>query len=288
MKPLFSTDILLNWVKLTEEELAQAQPPEGDYYVKSLTDEQCDRISQAQENASRMLKKGDIPLWLKAIRMVLFFVLLIAVSNLLKGFSQAGIGGLELKSAAAALISAIVCIVITLIKKKRAKDFENSDSYDEAVSVMDEIDRSFNYLGIPQNTDFTEIIEVRYKQKDSKIKVQTGILKSELNYNVQCKIHGDNQALYISDGMNLFKIPKSELKAIKTVNEKLALAQWYKDEPYNSQSFEKYKLVPNQAGHIYVEPFHILEIEHKGQSYGIYFPCYELEKFEKATGLKAE
>ena len=30
-----------------------------------------------------------------------------------------------------------------------------------------------------------------------------------------------------------------------------------------------------------------LELEHEGETWGIYFPCYELPVFEELTGLKA-
>ena len=34
--------------------------------------------------------------------------------------------------------------------------------------------------------------------------------------------------------------------------------------------------------------YHVLEFVHKGETWGIWFPNYELPFFEKATGLKAD
>jgi hypothetical protein len=37
-----------------------------------------------------------------------------------------------------------------------------------------------------------------------------------------------------------------------------------------------------------VKPYHILELEKDGETYGIYFPAYELAAIESLTLLKAE
>ena len=37
-----------------------------------------------------------------------------------------------------------------------------------------------------------------------------------------------------------------------------------------------------------MKAYHILELEHGGENYGIYFPCWELPVFERLTGLNAE
>ena len=43
----------------------------------------------------------------------------------------------------------------------------------------------------------------------------------------------------------------------------------------------------NKFGNVFFKPYYILEIEKDNQTFGIYFPCYELDAIEKLTGLTA-
>lgn len=52
--------------------------------------------------------------------------------------------------------------------------------------------------------------------------------------------------------------------------------------------YKAYKLSEGDNGLIYCKPYYILELDRAGERWGIYFPCYELPAFERATGLTAE
>jgi len=80
----------------------------------------------------------------------------------------------------------------------------------------------------------------------------------------------------------------AELKGIKTVNKRIGIISWNKEEDPRKGEYKKYKMTVNDMGNVFFKPYHILEIERDGQSFGLYFPCYELEVLEELTGLRAE
>ena len=87
---------------------------------------------------------------------------------------------------------------------------------------------------------------------------------------------------------SVYAFKRSELKTIKTVNKRISIPTWNKEEEPTAGAFKQYKLAVNNIGNIFFKPYHILEVEHNGETFGIYFPPYELATFEKLTGLKAE
>ena len=97
-------------------------------------------------------------------------------------------------------------------------------------------------------------------------------------------------ASYIGDCNieTVYSFDLSELRSIKTVNKRISVPIWNKDEEPTEGRFKKYKLKVDEAEDVYFKPFHILEIDHYGSIFGIYFPCYELSLFEKLTGLAAQ
>ena len=48
-----------------------------------------------------------------------------------------------------------------------------------------------------------------------------------------------------------------------------------------SEKYIQYKLKTNNYGIISIDVYYILEFEHNGEIYGIYFPNYELFTFKK-------
>ena len=80
----------------------------------------------------------------------------------------------------------------------------------------------------------------------------------------------------------------SSLQAIHTIRKNIRIPSWNKDEAHNKGEYKKYKLNADDYGCIHVKPYHILEFLHNGESWGIYFPSYELSTFEVLTDLKAE
>ena len=65
----------------------------------------------------------------------------------------------------------------------------------------------------------------------------------------------------------------------------VCLPNWYKELVPQDKA---YKLTVNNLGWVITRKYYILTVEHAGQEWGIYFPCYELSAIESLTGIKAE
>lgn len=82
--------------------------------------------------------------------------------------------------------------------------------------------------------------------------------------------------------------PSDALRGIRKVSKRIRIEGWNKEEPCNQGRYKAYKLSEGDNGLIYCKPYYILELDRAGERWGIYFPCYELPAFERATGLTAE
>ena len=98
----------------------------------------------------------------------------------------------------------------------------------------------------------------------------------------------ENDRLCLTDLESRFEFPLAELRRIRTVRKKISIPTWNKETAPDEDIYKPYKLSVDGYECIHFKPYHILELEHEGETWGIYFPCYELPVFEELTGLKAE
>ena len=143
-------------------------------------------------------------------------------------------------------------------------------------------------MNVPDDAAGVDILHFRYKMKNGKIRPYLSGLQTTAYMNVSVKMYETNDALHIADLENVYSFAKSELKVITTVNKRISVPTWNKDEDPRKGSFKRHKMTVSNMGDVFFKPYYILEIEHESQNFGIYFPCYELEIFEHLTGLKAE
>lgn len=68
----------------------------------------------------------------------------------------------------------------------------------------------------------------------------------------------------------------------------MGIDNWNKDDSFKADTYKRFKIETTKYGKIYVKPYYILELEYMDETWGIYFPNYELPAFECITGLKAE
>lgn len=133
-----------------------------------------------------------------------------------------------------------------------------------------------------------DILSFFYKVKEGEIKVHEKGLQIAQYYNFNYKIFADSENFYMANLEEKYAFPLSSLRAIHTVKKRIILYSWNKEEKHNKGVYKQYKLDIGEGGEIHCKNFHILEFEHNGELWGVYFPAYELPAFEEITGLKAE
>ena len=84
-----------------------------------------------------------------------------------------------------------------------------------------------------------------------------------------------------------YRFPIDSFQRISTVKKRIIIGQWHKEERHNKGEYKQYKISTNQYGYS-LKNYHALELERFGETYGIYFPAYELHVFESLTHLSAE
>ncbi len=178
------------------------------------------------------------------------------------------------------LISAIIIIFGIYRQKQTLKNNENNPVFSELDNVSKRIESEFR---VPINAEEIDIFSFSYEIKNGKI-----IIDQYELYNEIYKIYSDSEYIYLSNYEVKYAFAKSSLSAIRTVNKTLSFSIWNKEIEYTEEYYKQYNITEDNEENINIEKFHILEFKHNGETWGIYFPNYEIKTIEKITGLKAE
>lgn len=246
-------------------------------------------FEKAAENQIELDKKAKLPLPLRIIQGVTGFAGLIILAGIFKS-------DLELTEAynnAPAFfwicgICLAIWFVLYMLSKKKAKATYTSEEGNLTASRLDKaMDNIFAELGVPETAVQTDILSFAYKVKEGEVVPKTPPLGTTPFNNLIYRAYVQNDCLCLTnlDGRNEF--PLEEIKEIRTVKKKILLPDWNKETRPNKGEYKQYKLATDKNGFVHVKPYHILVLEHAGEEWGIYFPCYELPIFENLTGVKA-
>ena len=190
-------------------------------------------------------------------------------------------------------IAGIVCgvawvVLQVLSKSKETKVLKEENAEERAEELRQDTKLIYEELSVPDIARSVDIIMFRYKTKNDNIVPCVLGLQTTAYMCLDAKIFASDEGLHIADISSVYTFKKGEIKAIRTVKKRISIANWNKDEDPRNGEFKPYKMTVNNYGDVFFKPYHILEIEHDGQLYGIYFPPYELSIFERLTGIAAE
>ena len=280
MKPIFCIDVTLD----KNNEIVNG----SEFITRTASKQKIEEYENKQEDLEQTVEKSKLPLLLRIIKYLcgLFFLTVLAAS-VKAGFETA------LKNAPILVMSEALCGILWIIlhfvsKGKEKKVLKEENAEQQSKEIYEDFKNIHNELNVPDDAAGVDILHFRYKMKNGKIRPYVSGLQTTAYMNVSVKMYETNDALHIADLENVYSFAKSELKVITTVNKRISVPTWNKDEDPRKGSFKCYKMTVSDMGDVFFKPYYILEIEHESQIFGIYFPCYELEIFEHLTGLKAE
>ena len=279
MRPIFCIDITADKKNdtLNGEE----------FITRTASQNAVEEYEEKQENFDRTIEKSKLPLWLRIVEYLFGIYALIVASSVIRvGF------GTAMKNAPWLVISAGFCGVIWVVififsraKEKRVLIDENADvQVEEMTENFIEIHKE---LGVPTDAQNVDILAFRYKIKEGRIVPRTVAFQSTPFINIEVKLFVEDDTLNIAELSNVYSVKISELKAIYTVKKRISVPSWNKEIGPKEDIYKPYKMTVNNVGDVYMKSYHVLELERDGAPYCIYFPCYELEHFERLTGLKA-
>lgn len=179
--------------------------------------------------------------------------------------------------------------LLKLISMRREKNFLETEENSHVFNHLDKTcDAILADLKVPQDSIEIDVLSFFYKVKGDNIKVCEKGLQIAPYINPIFHIFADAENLYLANLEEKYAIPLSAIRNIKTIKKTIRIMEWNKDEEYNKGIYKQYKLTEDNYGCIICKSYHILELEHNNELWGIYFPCYELPVIEEITGFKAD
>ena len=283
MTPLFGIDITEN--KKNETMAAER------FAVKTLSAEQTDRMKETTNALDETVKATKLPIVLNVVKYVCGLFGLIVLASTLKALAEIGIEQ-AFQNAPILLCAGAVCLVIWAVlflygRHRKNAVFQERDVNFEIATLLREQASAFAQLGVPQDAATVDTLTFRYKRKDGEVVAKTIGLQTSAYLNFEVKLYEDNGAICLADIETVYAIPKEYLKSIRTVEKRISMSGWNKDEDPDSETYKPYKLALNSLGDIFFKPYYVLEFGYEGEVFGIYFPPYELAAFERVTGLRA-
>lgn len=144
-------------------------------------------------------------------------------------------------------------------------------------------------MEVPAGTKELEVLYFDYKIKNgeyiNKCKSESGAVYF---YNGVFDSYADAENLYLADMEGVYAFPRSSVVKLHTVEKKCELTMWLKDKDIGDEEFSDFHLKEDSEGDVHCNRYHVLEINHNGEVWGIYFPSYEIRTLEEWSGLKAE
>lgn len=287
MKPFIGIDITKN--KNNEEINGK------EFVVQETSKELYEAYDKATDEIGGFHKKATMPVWYRIIHKIIGVGALIVSTSIVKiVLNNDGIETFVkvLKEMPWFVLLGLACWavfgVMALIGRKKVKTIAESDEYNHTQSKAESLSNTiYSELGVPSQAPFVDVLSFQYKIKDGEIKPKGKQTKLVPFINIAFRIHSDGEKLYLTEMESKYAFELSELKGIKIIKERGAIQSWNKDEPFNKGEYKQYKITKSDYGY-YFKHYCILELEHNGELWEIYFPDYELPIFEKLTGLKAE
>lgn len=251
-------------------------------------------LADSTEKANDTLNKSKLPLFFRIIQGISGLAATLIGIGLIRAMTGENSVSITeaYHNAPGIILLFCICLPLWLILKilssRKEKTVLESPESDQTISNLESVCNSvYTELSVPADAKDVDILAFFYKVKGEDIKPVEKGLQFTPYFNYEFKIYADSSDLYLVNLEGKYRFPLSSLQRIRVINKKIGVSNWNKDDGPDSGAYKKYKMVVNN-GCIYFKPYYILELEHEGETWGIYFPCYELDVFEQATGLTAE
>lgn len=252
-------------------------------------------FEKATESADEIVSKAQFPFAVRAVHWICGAVGAVTLLGILKSLGAEDSVPLSVAYDNAGWIFWLcgICLavwfVLTFLSRRKAKAVIGSEENERVASNLDSTSSNiFAELGVPSDAVAVDILSFSYKMKNDKIMLYSDKTTLTPYINYEFKAFKDSEYLYFVNLDGKYRIPLSSLCAIHTQKKNASIPMWNKDTPYNKGEYRQYKLTNDGYDNIHIKKQYILELQYSGESWGIYFPNYELPSLEALTGLKAE
>lgn len=277
MKPFLGIDLTLN--------KKNDQFNGNEFLVQKPSSALSESLEASTDKAEKTIEKAKLPLPLRIVQFISGIAALILASGILKADVSLAEGYHNAPGLFwAAGICAVLWLILWLCSNHKAKSVLDTDESTQTFSHLDGVASAvYAELAVPDDAKNIDILSFFYKIKDGEIKVREKGMQVFQYFNPEFKIFTDEENLYLANLEGKYAFPLSSIVKIHTVKKHIRIAGWNKDEEFNKGMYKQYKLTTDNYGCVHCKQYHVLEINHQGESYGIYFPSYELPTLEECT-----
>lgn len=284
MKPLFAIDITQN---------KKNETVNGEEFIVARADTfSTEALEDRQENLQKTLEASRLPLWLQIVKLLCGGFGLIVAGCSVEPVLELGIEQV-FANAPVLLIAGGVCLVAWAIlqfySRRREKSVLQEQNAEDQVEAIERNARAiYEELGVPVDAATVDVLMFHYKIRKGEPIPQTLGLQTVPFVNLEVKAYESDGCLCLADTEHRYAFPLSGIKGIRTVNKRIGIPSWNKEEDPRKGIYKPYRMTVSDAGDVYFKPYYVLEIEREGELYGLYFPCYERAVFERLSGKRAE
>lgn len=277
MKPFLGIDLTTN--KKNDE------PNGREFLVAKPSLALSQTLEQSHKHADETLAQSKLP---KFFRIMQFFCGITA-ALIFSGILRADVSLSEGYQNAPGLFWTFgICLVIWLVLKLLSLQKEKSVmGADENAQVFSRLENTANAvfaeLAVPPDAKEVDVLSFFYKMKDGEVKVCEKGVQITQYFNPVYKLFFDSEYLYLANLEGKYAFPLSTIVGIRPVKKHIRIAGWNKEVPFNKGIYKQYKLTSDNYGCIHCKSYGILELNHNGQIWGIYFPNYELPMIQEVT-----
>lgn len=282
MKPFLGVDLT------TDKKNEQFQGEE--FLTLKPSDALSKSLESSSENAEATVERSKLRLPFRIIQYTCWIVALLLISGILKAdvsFAEGYSNAPFLYWGAGAC--AVIWLILWIWGRQKSKTVLSAEESTQTFSHLEGVsDAVYAELAVPADAKEVDILSFFYKVKDGNIKVCEKGMQIAPYINPIFRAFADSENLYLANLVGKYTFPLAEIAALRTVKKHIRIIGWNKEEKFNKGIYKQYKLTADNYGCIHCKYYHILEINHGGELYGIYIPCYELPIFEELTGLKVQ
>ncbi|MDO5151100.1 MAG: hypothetical protein Q4D76_17165 [Oscillospiraceae bacterium] len=275
MKPFLGIDLTMN----KENEQINGQ----EFLIQIPSSDLSDLLENSKDKAEKKIEKAQLPFGFRVIKFICGIFALITIIGILRadvsfaeGYQNAP--GLYWASG----ICLFVWMVLWIFARCKASTILETDESAQIFSHLEKVsDDIYRDLEVPVEAKEVDLLMFYYKEKNGDIKVCEKGMQIAQYLNPEFKVFTDNEYLYFANLEGKYAFPLSSIVNIHTVKKHIRIAGWNKDEEYNKGIYKQYKLTRDNYDCIHCKAYHILEIEHSGDVWGVFIPCYEWHVFEE-------
>ena len=282
MKPFFCTDITVD---------KNNKVINGTEFIKkSISEDKRAEMDARADELQRMINTARTPSWMVTLRSIAGFASLVMAMNLIKVVLEKGFSALFAADQITGTLIFLGAVAIWLYMdregKARVRKMENDPAIKNKSNELEiEIAMMMHEMGVPASARSTDVLVFNYKVKDGEVQPVSPMMLPSVFMNFECKAYTEGDTVYLADSDSVYSFEKSDIKRLLRVDKSITVYSWNKQEEPTDPKYAAFGLSVNKMGMVTVPYYYVLEVEHNGETFGLYLPGYEGEMLRDLLGF---